>query len=160
MLRLQPESQIAGALYRSYAGVNMEYRDVNEMHDTELLRELVENRRNERRYLQTVTACIAALTVIIAITAAIIIPKSLSTFKNVNELVVQTNEMVAKANDSLDNIDEMVGNVNGLVEANQEEINDTIEGLSKIDIEALNKSIDNLSRIVSPLANLFGSGRN
>ena len=99
----------------------MEYRNIEEMHDTELLRELVETRRNERRYLQTVTICIAALTVIIALTAIILVPRSLKTFKNVNELVVETNDMVARANGSLDNIDVMVANVNELVETNQEQ---------------------------------------
>ncbi len=134
----------------------MDYKNVEDMQDTELLREFVENQRRERRYLLTAAGCLAVLTVIIAISALVLIPKSLRTLNNINQLVADTNVMISQADESLDNIDVMVGNVNELVETNQQKINDTIGHLSEIDIDQLNKSIENLNKAVTPLARLFG----
>lgn len=134
----------------------MNNNDLDTMTDSELLREILRDRRQNAIYVRTAAIAAVVIAVLFIVSTAVVVPKTLKTLERVDALVEQTNAMVAQANESLDNIDRMVSDVNGLVESNTASLEQALEGIAGIDIGALNDAIQKLGDTVAPLARLFG----
>ena len=112
----------------------------------ELLEEIEENTRKQRRY-SLIFGCIRAvcaviIMVLLYISLTTLVPKVAGTLDN---LETTTNSITSLANST-----------DTLLNENAEAMTQVMNGMSSIDFESLNNSIRDLANIIAPLANLFG----
>ena len=129
-------------------------KKIEEMNDTELLREILASRRRQLTGVWIMAAAALVMAAAVLISCAAVVPRAMNTVRNADQLIADTNRTVLHAEASLEDVDTMITNVNGLVEENTEELNQTIEKFSKIDFDKLNGSIETLGEVIEPLSRL------
>ena len=130
-------------------------KDAGELNGNELIREIL---KEQKRHTGAawITAFFAALTAAGMVAALIlVVPKALTTMKNVDQVMTAIGVTAEHANKTMDEIDQMVGNVNELVMENTEEVDAALDQITSIDIETLNESIRKLNEVVEPLSRMF-----
>ena len=130
-------------------------KDAGELNGNELIREIL---KEQKRHTGAawITAFFAALAAAGMVAALIlVVPKALTTMKNVDQVMTAIGVTAEHANKTMDEIDQMVGNVNELVMENTEDVDAALDQITSIDIETLNESIRKLNEVVEPLSKMF-----
>ena len=130
--------------------MNEEYTSAQKS-ESELLEELiaVEKRNGIRQTILILV--VAALTVVLVVSAAMVIPKAVKTIDTVNSVV-------ESIEDSMDDIDHMVKSAGELIDSNMDGVAEALTKINEIDIDTLNSSIEDFSTVLqslSKIANLF-----
>ena len=134
-----------------------------------LLEKMEESSRKQVRYarLQFIFSLISALCCVLLLFAVVkYIPQLQSLTTQIQDMALQFQGLASQAEIVMTNLEtvttelaqadlaEMVKNVNDLVIASQEGIQQATDKLNAIDFEELNQAIANLSAVIEPLARL------
>ena len=161
-----------------------EIRQLSEKTDHDLLVELVRQQQKNARTSRIAMIFLGCILAVLVVFFAMTVPKTVSTFKEIQNGMKKLQDFTAKAEEemeeldklakqaegslsnldalsesaagSLDGIDEMVSNINQLVVDNTEALDETISKMNQVDFDKLNQAIEDLSNVVAPLAALFG----
>jgi len=152
----------------------------NESYDViDYVRELFlnseEQKKLEQKKIRLMRICVAllsAVSFVVIVSAAILVPTLLTTASEANKALVMVqqidmksitndfDELTVKAADSFESVGEAVKVLNALdmesLNATIAELKTGVQSFSKLDIETLNEAIANLNATVEPLARFFG----
>ena len=154
-------------------------KKLEEMDELELLRELV--RRHDRQKIVGWIAAggVAALALILLISALVLIPRVLSTLERANATLEQADttlaetetlvrqgqeelktmdDLITQTRESFEGIDGMIENVGKVVTGITDTLQEPLDKLNAIDFEKLSKAIEDLNSVISPLAKFFSRG--
>ncbi|MBE5842260.1 MAG: hypothetical protein E7304_12760 [Butyrivibrio sp.] len=120
--------------------------------ETALLTQMRDLHKKQLFWQKISTCCIAVMAATVVIVAIAVVPKTVSTIHNVNQVAI-------KAQTSLEDMDEMISNIteassgmNELVKENGEGLTSAVKNLSEIDFEGLNTAIKDLQDAIGPMA--------
>jgi len=152
----------------------------NESYDViDYVRELFlnseEQKKLEQKKIRLMRICVAllsAVSFVVIVSAAVLVPMLLTTVSNANQALVAIEQidlqnvtkdvdaLAVQATDTFDSVGEAVKVLNALdmesLNATIAELKTGVESFSKIDIETLNAAIANLNATVEPFAKFFG----
>ena len=130
-------------------------KGLEHMDNRELLIELVRTQRRDT-FLEHVTAIInLVFLAVMILVLVILVPKAVTTLREVDRTVKEVNTLALEAQESLDGIDVMVGNVDKMVVENTDAVTTALNQINQVDYQKLNEAISSLNATVTPLA--FGS---
>lgn len=150
-----------------------------EMNERELLCELVKREAGRKHVGRLAALSVSLLSVVLLISALILVPRLTDTLARANATLEQANEtlartqllvekgqtelekldkLIAVAEESLASVDDMADNINGVVVENTQKLREAVEKLDEIDLQKLNQAIADLTNLISPLGKLFGRG--
>lgn len=134
-----------------------------------------EQKKVEQKKIRLMRICVAllsAVSFVVIVSAAILVPTLLTTVTEANKALVMVqqidmksittnfDELTVKASDSFESVGEAVKVLDALdmesLNATIAELKTGVASFSKLDIETLNEAIANLNATVEPLARLFG----
>ncbi|MCR4758160.1 MAG: hypothetical protein K5792_10215, partial [Butyrivibrio sp.] len=120
--------------------------------ETALLTQMRDLHKKQLFWQKISTCCIAVMAATVVIVAIAVVPKTVNTIHNVNQVAI-------KAQTSLEDMDEMISNIteassgmNELVKENGEGLTSAVKNLSEIDFEGLNTAIKDLQDAIGPMA--------
>lgn len=132
--------------------VNETSTEVSAPSETALLTQMRDLHKKQLFWQKISTCCIAVMAATVVIVAIAVVPKTVSTIHNVNQVAI-------KAQTSLEDMDEMISNIteassgmNELVKENGEGLTSAVKNLSEIDFEGLNTAIKDLQDAIGPMA--------
>ncbi|MBO6270521.1 MAG: hypothetical protein J6M58_00425 [Clostridium sp.] len=132
-------------------------KGLEHMDNRELLIELVRTQRRDT-FLEHVTAIInLAFLAIMVLVLVILVPKAVTTLREVDRTVKEVNTLALEAQESLDGIDVMVGNVDKMVVENTDAVTTALNQINQVDYQKLNEAISSLNATVTPLAEMMKS---
>ena len=85
----------------------------------------------------------------------ILVPKAVTTLREVDRTVKEVNTLALEAQESLDGIDVMVGNVDKMVVENTDAVTTALNQINQVDYQKLNEAISSLNATVTPLAEMM-----
>ena len=125
-------------------------KGLEHMDNRELLIELVRTQRRDT-FLEHVTAIInLVFLAVMILVLVILVPKAVTTLREVDRTVKEVNTLALEAQESLDGIDVMVGNVDKMVVENTDAVTTALNHYQK-----LNEAISSLNATVTPLAEMM-----
>jgi len=130
-------------------------KGLEHMDNRELLIELVRTQRRDT-FLEHVTAVInLVFLAVMILVLVILVPKAVTTLREVDRTVKEVNTLALEAQESLDGIDVMVGNVDKMVVENTDAVTTALNQINQVDYQKLNEAISSLSATVTPLAEMM-----
>lgn len=130
-------------------------KGLEHMDNRELLIELVRTQRRDT-FLEHVTAIInLVFLAVMILVLVILVPKAVTTLREVDRTVKEVNTLALEAQESLDGIDEMVGNVDKMVVENTDAVTTALNQINQVDYQKLNEAISSLNATVTPLAEMM-----
>lgn len=130
-------------------------KGLEHMDNRELLIELVRTQRRDT-FLEHVTAIInLAFLAVMILVLVILVPKAVTTLREVDRTVKEVNTLALEAQESLDGIDVMVGNVDKMVVENTDAVTTALNQINQVDYQKLNEAISSLNATVTPLAEMM-----
>lgn len=130
-------------------------KGLEHMDNRELLIELVRTQRRDT-FLEHVTAIInLAFLAVMILVLVILVPKAVTTLREVDRTVNEVNTLALEAQESLDGIDVMVGNVDKMVVENTDAVTTALNQINQVDYQKLNEAISSLNATVTPLAEMM-----
>jgi len=130
-------------------------KGLEHMDTRELLIELVRTQRRDT-FLEHVTAIInLVFLAVMILVLVILVPKAVTTLREVDRTVKEVNTLALEAQESLDGIDVMVGNVDKMVVENTDAVTTALNQINQVDYQKLNEAISSLNATVTPLAEMM-----
>ncbi|HAE81667.1 MAG TPA: hypothetical protein DCG70_08985 [Lachnoclostridium sp.] len=130
-------------------------KGLEHMDNRELLIELVRTQRRDT-FLEHVTAVInLVFLAVMILVLVILVPKAVTTLREVDRTVKEVNTLALEAQESLDGIDVMVGNVDKMVVENTDAVTTALNQINQVDYQKLNEAISSLNATVTPLAEMM-----
>ena len=130
-------------------------KGLEHMDNRELLIELVRTQRRDT-FLEHVTAIInLVFLAVMILVLVILVPKAVTTLREVDRTVKEVNTLALEAQESLDGIDLMVGNVDKMVVENTDAVTTALNQINQVDYQKLNEAISSLNATVTPLAEMM-----
>ena len=130
-------------------------KGLEHMDNRELLIELVRTQRRDT-FLEHVTAIInLVFLAVMILVLVILVPKAVTTLREVDRTVKEVNTLALEAQESLDGIDVMVGNVDKMVVENTDAVTTALNQINQVDYQKLNEAISSLNATVTPLAEMM-----
>lgn len=130
-------------------------KGLEHMDNRELLIELVRTQRRDT-FLEHVTAIInLVFLAVMILVLVILVPKAVTTLREVDRTVKEVNTLALEAQESLDGIDVMVGNVDKMVVENTDAVTSALNQINQVDYQKLNEAISSLNATVTPLAEMM-----
>jgi methyl-accepting chemotaxis protein len=130
-------------------------KGLEHMDNRELLIELVRTQRRDT-FLEHVTAIInLVFLAVMILVLVILVPKPVTTLREVDRTVKEVNTLALEAQESLDGIDVMVGNVDKMVVENTDAVTTALNQINQVDYQKLNEAISSLNATVTPLAEMM-----
>ena len=130
-------------------------KGLEHMDNRELLIELVRTQRRDT-FLEHVTAIInLVFLAVMILVLVILVPKAVTTLREVDRTVKVVNTLALEAQESLDGIDVMVGNVDKMVVENTDAVTTALNQINQVDYQKLNEAISSLNATVTPLAEMM-----
>ena len=117
-----------------------------------LLREIAQNTRKQTRRISVIMYFAIGAFAVFALTAALLLPRAISTLDSVDTMVRNTNAFVEE------NTEGLTDALSRLSDIDFSGLNDMVSDISEIDFDTLNDSIRDLHDIIDPIARLFGGG--
>ena len=116
-------------------------KGLEHMDNRELLIELVRTQRRDT-FLEHVTAIInLVFLAVMILVLVILVPKAVTTLREVDRTVREVNTLALEAQESLDGIDVMVGNVDKMVVENTDAVTTALNQINQVDYQKLNEAI-------------------
>lgn len=108
-------------------------------------------------FFQKMTAySMTGIFLIMLVAAILIVPRTIKTINQVNQLATQASESVTKIDEMTESITTASENLNGFIDENAETLTKATKSISEIDFEGLNQAIKDLQDTVGPMATFFG----
>lgn len=120
-------------------------KNVNDMNQEELLRELVRRQRQTQLCGWILVVCVIALLASLALLA----PPLLRTLEQITAALGEVQTALRDAQG-------MFSQLNTLFDENAGNLTQALERISQLDLDSLNASIQNLNTVIAPLARIFG----
>jgi len=119
----------------------------------ETLRELLVYQKKELRHTRFVFMVNLILTLLLAITLAVVVPHVLKLVNEADATLSEVNVLVDDANEMVGQAQVLIENANTMVTENTEAVTETVQKLNAVDFDSLNEAIRNLNDATAPLAN-------
>ena len=133
-------------------------RDLKNMDEKALLRELVITERRNLSISRISAAAAILLAAALVIALIVLVPRLSETLTLARSTIDATQQMVQRINGALDTLDELSANVTSFTSENAETLNRLTELFNQIDLKGLTESIQKFNAVAEHLANfrLFG----
>lgn len=133
-------------------------RDLKNMDEKELLRELVIAQRRDLRISRISAAAALVLAVALVVSLVLLVPRLSETLSLARGTIDATQQMVQRINGSLDVLDEVSGNITAFTSENAQTLNNLTELFRQVDLNGLTEAIQKFNAVAEHLANfrLFG----
>ena len=133
-------------------------RDLKNMDEKALLRELVITERRNLSISRISAAAAILLAAALVIALIVLVPRLSETLTLARSTIDATQQLVQRINGALDTLDELSANVTSFTSENAETLNRLTELFSQIDLKGLTESIQKFNAVAEYLANfrLFG----
>ena len=134
----------------------------------EMMQEQAAHQKKVEKLVRVCAVCAAGIFAVVAVSAAILVPKGLGLIKRAEHITAQMDEMMPQVQEVVERVQEgdpkaLMEDIQSLTQTGEQALHDSVgklkkavEVLEKIDIESLNTAVENLGKAVSPLARLFG----
>ena len=140
----------------------------NSMNPGDMLRNQAAHQKTVEILVSICAVCAVGIFAVVAVSAAVLVPKGLGIIKKAENITAQVDEMMPQVQEVVGRIQEgdpkaLMEDIQSLTQTGEKALNDSVaelkkavEVLERIDIESLNTAVENLGKAVSPLARLFG----